>query len=70
MADCEMIAKCIFFNDKMENKPATANMMKEKYCKGSFKECARYNVCKRLGKEKVPLDLYPSQHDKATELVK
>jgi hypothetical protein len=69
MADCEMIAKCIFFNDKMANKPGTANLMKEKYCKGSFQDCARYKVCKGLGREKVPSDLFPSQIDRALGLL-
>lgn len=69
MADCELIAGCIFFNDKMANKPATANMMKASYCKGNFKDCARYMVCKALGKEKVPGDLFPSQLDRAQALL-
>lgn len=68
MADCEMIAKCIFFNDKMANKPATANLMKSKYCQGDFRSCARYTVCKKLGREQVPCDLFPSQIDRAQSL--
>jgi len=69
MADCEMIARCIFFNDKMANMPSTANMLKKKYCQGDFGKCARYVVCKALGKEKVPSDLTPSQMDKAKLLL-
>ncbi len=69
MADCEMIQKCLFFNDRMANKPGTAEMMKAKYCKGQFAECARYLVCKALGREKVPADLYPIQIDRARELI-
>jgi len=70
MPDCEMIAKCIFFNDKMSDKPGTANIMKQKYCKGSNQDCARYIVCKGLGREHVPSDLYPIQIDRAKDLVK
>lgn len=69
MAPCEMIEKCIFFNDKMANKPGTAEMM-NKYCKGNFAECARYRVCKSLGREKVPGDLFPSQMDRAETLIR
>lgn len=69
MPDCELIGKCIFFNDKMANKPGTANLMKQNYCKGSFKDCARYLVCKALGRDKVPADLYPSQMERARELL-
>lgn len=70
MADCEMIAKCIFFNDKMSNKPGTASIMKQEYCKDQFSDCARYVVCKAVGRENVPGDLFPSQKDRARELLK
>lgn len=66
---CEMIEKCIFFNDKMADKPGTAEIMKTKYCKGQFMECARYKVCKALGRDKVPADLYPIQVDRAQALI-
>lgn len=69
MPDCEMIEKCVFFNDKMADKPGTASMMKQRYCKGNNSECARYVVCKALGREKVPGDLYPIQIDRAKSLV-
>lgn len=69
MSNCEMISKCIFFNDKMANMPSTANLMKKKYCQGDFTQCARYVVCKALGRERVPADLSPSQMDKARKLV-
>jgi len=69
MADCEMIAKCIFFNDKMANMPAMAEIMKKKYCRGDNTKCARYLVCKKLGKEKVPADLSPAQTDRAQALL-
>ncbi len=70
MADCEMLAKCLFFNDKMANMPAMAEMMKKKYCRGDNSKCARYMVCTRLGREKVPPDLNPSQLDRAEALLR
>ncbi len=69
MADCEMIAKCIFFNDKMAHMPAMAEMMKKKYCRGDNSKCARYLVCKKLGREQVPADLSPAQTDRAQALL-
>jgi hypothetical protein len=69
MADCEMISKCLFFNDKMANMPSTASMLKKKYCQGDFAKCARYTVCKALGRERVPADLTPSQMDRAKLLL-
>lgn len=69
MADCEMIEKCLFFNDKMADKPGTAEMTKKRYCRGDFKSCARYMVCKALGRDKVPTDLYPGQKDRALAML-
>ena len=69
MADCELTAKCLFFNDKMANMPSMAGMMKRKYCQGDFNNCARFMVCKALGMDKVPADLSPSQTDRAKELI-
>ena len=69
MADCECLVGCIFFNDKMERMPTMADMYKTKYCKGNAEDCARYTVFKKLGKGKVPVDLYPNQTEKAKALI-
>jgi hypothetical protein len=70
MAECELIKGCIFFNDKMAEMPSTAEIFKTIYCKGEFNNCARMIVVKSLGREKVPLDLFPNQAAKALEIVK
>lgn len=69
MSDCELLEKCIFFNDKMANMPSTAQVIKRKYCTGDSSECARYMVCKALGRERVPADLFPNQVEKAREVI-
>ena len=69
MAECELLAGCIFFNDKMSNMPAMASIFKDKYCKDDNAECARYMVFKALGKEKVPPNLFPNMKDKAKEVI-
>jgi len=69
MADCELLASCIFFNDKMANYPTTAQFLKNVYCKGDNFACARYVVFKALGRERVPMDLFPHNIDRARELV-
>ena len=69
MPDCEMIAKCIFFNDKMANMPAMAGMMKKKYCQGDNSKCARYMVCKGKGREHVPADMSPAQMERAMSIM-
>ena len=70
MSDCECIPGCPFFNDKMENRPATANLYKLQYCKGEFVDCARYKVFKALGKSAVPMNLFPNQSERALEIIK
>ena len=69
MATCECLEKCDFFNDKMANMPSTANIIKRKYCEGDNLECARYVVYKVLGKEGVPSDMFPTQIERAKELI-
>lgn len=65
MADCVCIPTCIFFNDRMSNMPATADVFKNRYCHGDCHACARFRVFKALGRESVPSDLYPNEHDRA-----
>lgn len=69
MADCEMLATCPFFNDKMANKPGSAAVFKRKYCQGDNTTCARYMVFKALGKARVPADLFPNQDERARQVI-
>ena len=69
MAECELLEKCLFFNDKMKDMPLMADILKERYCKGDNSLCARYRVFKALGRDKVPADLFPLQIEKAQELI-
>jgi hypothetical protein len=69
MAECSCLPKCIFFNDKMAQKPATAELMKNKYCLGDNSACARYMVFKVKGSAGVPPDLFPSQIERVKELI-
>ena len=69
MADCECMPTCLFFNDKMAETPATADMLKQRFCLGDKNGCARYMVRSALGKDKVPSELYPNQKEKALHLI-
>jgi hypothetical protein len=69
MADCECLAGCIFFNDKMAHMPTMANMYKRNYCRGDSSTCARYMVFKALGREAVPVDLFPNMADRAKTIL-
>ncbi len=70
MADCKMLEKCIFFNDKMQNMPAVADIYKQNYFRGDFSKCARFMVAEALGKEKVPSTLFPNQVELASEIIR
>ncbi len=69
MRECELLSNCIFFNDKMADMPATAEMMKNRLCRGNKLECARYMVSQHLGRAKVPLDLYPNDIERAKLII-
>ncbi|MFH0924719.1 MAG: hypothetical protein V1872_03665 [bacterium] len=69
MAECECLATCPFFNDKMANRPVTSEIYKEDYCKGDNSDCARYMIFKIFGGLKVPSDLFPNQKDKAEKII-
>ena len=70
MADCELISGCIFFNDKMQDMPATAEIIKNTFCRDSSAPCARYMVFKAFGRERVPADLFPQQKERAEEILR
>ncbi len=53
--ECEKLEGCPFFNNKI--KSGYFNFLKEIYCKGNFKKCARYTLSSK-GKQ-VPTNLSP-----------
>lgn len=69
MAECQLIEKCVFFNDRMSGMPTTAESMKKRYCLGDNSMCARYMVFAALGRENVPPDLFPSNLEKGHQLI-
>lgn len=69
MQECPSLKACPFFNDRMANMPSTAEIVKKNHCKSDYTKCARFMVSKALGKDKVPLDLFPTQTSKAEEII-
>jgi hypothetical protein len=67
--DCENLAGCAFYNDKMDIDSAIGRMYKRRYCKGDKTLCARYMVATQLGGAFVPTDLYPNMHERAVKIV-
>lgn len=59
---CEFYQDCSFF-DLHEGLENTVRIVQEVFCHGDGKkDCARYTVCRELGKEDVPTGLLPFQH--------
>jgi hypothetical protein len=69
VAECECMAGCPFFNDKMSDNAGLGAIYKHKYCLGDNTNCARYQVKVALGKAKVPPTLYPNMWDKAKDII-
>lgn len=69
MAKCELIEKCIFFNDQMANMPSTSAVYKKIYCEQDSENCGRYMIFKAIGRDKVPADLYPNQGERAKSII-
>jgi hypothetical protein len=69
VSKCPSFENCPFYNDKMDNKPALANMYKKNYCEGNYDGCARWKVANTLGKQAVPLDLFPNQIDRIDSII-
>jgi hypothetical protein len=40
MADCELLPKCLYFNDKLEKMPTASEGVKSMYCRWHYEECA------------------------------
>ena len=67
--DCELLKGCIFFNDKMKDMPAMSEIYKKQYCRGDKVSCARYMIFMKLGREKVPPDLFPNATERARAIL-
>ncbi|MDA3958210.1 hypothetical protein [Oceanispirochaeta sp.] len=61
MGECEFIEKCLFFNNKLNNKSEKIEEMKVQYCQSNNLNCARYMVANALGKEMMPEKLFPHE---------
>jgi hypothetical protein len=69
MADCVCLTTCSFFNDKMANMPLTSEWMKTQFCLADNSQCARYLIFSKLGKDRVPKDLYPHNIERAQQIL-
>lgn len=64
--NCELLEQCPFFNTLSS---LAANALKEVYCKGNPTLCARRQVAMAIGREKIPIDLYPNHDYRVQEII-
>lgn len=69
MADCDMLGTCPFFNDRMAEMTSISAIIKNRYCRGNNRDCARYRVLIACGRDAVPPDLYPSQGERVEGII-
>lgn len=69
MPECPNLSTCPMLLQTSKMMPAVAALVRQHICQKRFGECARFRVCMALGKEAVPLDLDPSQQERATKLI-
>lgn len=67
--NCECLPGCPFFNGRMVNMPTTSELLKEQFCRGDFKACARCMIVDAMGREAVPDDLFPHEVERAREIL-
>ena len=66
---CEMLEFCIFYQQKMPADSGMGSIYRRTYCETDNSKCARYMVLNALGKEFVPVDLYPNMYQKAESII-
>jgi len=69
--ECPKLENCPFFNDRMRNMPAVAEMVKKSYCRSAeHVTCARYMVASAPGSCDVPENLFPDQESRVESILK
>lgn len=68
MPKCDLLEKCIFFNDQMPINKEIGNFFKKKYCLNDYPQCARFILAQEMNQTDVPPTLYPYMHHRAEKL--
>ncbi len=69
MAECEKLAKCPFYQGKMDMESGLGAMYKKKYCEGDKTICARYQISTTVGPEFVNNSIYPNMNAQAEKII-
>jgi hypothetical protein len=69
MGNCEQLPTCAFYNEKLKDLPGLSEGLKRLYCWNETPNCARFMVLKAIGREKIPLDLFPNELERAKTII-
>lgn len=71
MAECVFLKTCPVYGEYLNNSKL-AKVMQESYCMQASVEkiCASLIIKALLGKEKVPIDLFPNDIEEARKIIK
>jgi hypothetical protein len=69
VAQCPFRDQCPFFGDRTASMPSTTEWLTRQFCCGRFDQCARHMVRSTLGREAVPLDLFPDDVRQARQIL-
>ena len=71
MEECINLKTCPFFNDtSIKQQSRVVERLKKYYCRDQYNDCARYKIFKEIGKEHVPLHLFPNENDEAERIIR
>jgi hypothetical protein len=65
---CTYIEACPFFAEEIGYSLQLNETMRARYCLGDSEACARYQAIALVGREAVPADLLPTEHERLAEL--
>lgn len=68
MATCELTESCPFFTTETGYSPELNHAMRQRFCLGDNRGCARFIAFRQLGRDAVPNDLLPSDCDRLPTL--
>ncbi|HPY77177.1 MAG TPA: hypothetical protein PLQ45_04980 [Anaerohalosphaeraceae bacterium] len=70
MKICQYSNQCSFLLVHDNDMPKLTTLLRKKYCRGQFEQCARYQVFISLGSQRVPAYMLPSQTEWAEQIIK
>jgi len=70
MAECELMFSCAYYSNVMQRRLSESELaVKKRFCLVDCGQCSCYRVLKFCGKKHTPLDLQPSEFERAEQLI-